>query len=382
MRKIIQRNGIILLYIFAQLFVLFFSFPSDSVLGDSNKIKGALIIHTIIVLLVILGYFINKIFTKNSKRGNIKYSVSFKKSFFPLSYFLICLGVLTSILTIGTIVSPQEYLIKLLSQNSEIVDIRQQSGDGGLSGIFKMFNILPLTVYLITASILNFGIINDLISKRLLKLNKFALIGLLVKVIFSLDRLSIMAILLVQFYFHVITNQIRLKYFFILFSILFVGIFITSARMPDSSFIEFIIIYCKLSIVNFQMVLSSSVDFSYGFQTFLTPLLPIFRIFGFEYVVNSPDEWVWNPAQYFNSYLFLDFGYCSLIFYPFLGVFFRYVEVSKRNKNTFYLSSYFLIIFTVATFISVPFVRGIEFWICILTCWFLSRYLITDKKIV
>jgi hypothetical protein len=375
MKRIIQNNGILTVYLFSQLFVFIFSLQKDSLLGNYYKINEALFFHFLIIILVLIGYSFNKIIVFNTAKTYIKEIdlFYFKSNYLKISFILVIIGVLTTVLTIGNIVSPKEYLSMLITQNNDVVDIRQQSGDGGLSGLFKMMNIFPLAIYLITSANLKFGNYEQSQNKILKTLNKFSLFGLVIKILFSLDRISIMAIFLIEFFSNTVYNKIKIKYLIVLGFILFLGVFVTASRMPDNNFIEFIIIYCKLSIVNFQKVITNDNTYSLGFQTFLSPLSLVFKFFGFNIDIPSPNDWEWNPAQYFNSYLFMDFRYFSLIFYPIFGYFIKYIELKKKAKNKFFISSYFIFMFTVSTFISVPFIRGVEFWLCIIICYFLSK---------
>src|SRR5690606_34228239 len=128
----------------------------------------------------------------------------------------------------------------------------------------------------------------------------------------------------------------------------------TALRMDDSSLLEFLIIYFKLSIVNYDFIIANQNDFAFGFQTFLSPLTFVFKFFGFEYIPTEPNKWVWNPAQYFFSYLYMDFGYFSLMLYPLIGFLLKYIEFKKSIGNKFFLGIYFIMIFCLISFISVP----------------------------
>jgi hypothetical protein len=366
MKSIISNNGIYLVYIFSQLIILFFSFQKDEIIGETYNFSQALAYHFLIIVLISIGYSIRKIVVFRSPLTKLNcHSFKLKKGFYFLCLVLILIGVLTSVLTIGSIVSPQEFLSQLIAMDAGIAEIRQQSGDGGLGGIFKMLNYSPLAVYLITSSFLIFYDFNEDDSAKIKKINFFALIGAIIKVFFSLDRLTIMAILLVQLYTNMTKKKIKLNFLLVIGAVLFTGSFITASRMDGSSFFDFLIVYFKLSIVNFQIVIDHHKELSYGMQTFLSPLYFIGKFFGIELIIAAPIDYVWNPAQYFNSYLFMDFGFISFFIYPFIGYFINYIELRKKQGSKFFTSSYFVFMFAFTTFVSVPFIRGIEFWLVI-----------------
>ena len=368
------------MFLFSQLILFSLALQNDDIIGNDYEINKALSFHIIIIILVLVGYLIKKeivfSYTKNFTYNNY---FKLNKGFFLLCLTLIVVGLFTSILTVGSIVSPQEYLAQLASNDAGIADIRQQAGDGGLGGVFKMLNYLPLAVYLITSSYLNFYNFEENEIKKIKKINAISLFASLVKVLFSLDRLTIMAILLVQIYTNLLKKKLNVKFLIIVFCVLSLGSFITSSRMSDSSFFDFLIVYCKLSLVNFQMVIDNQSDFSFGFQTFFAPLSFIAKFFGLDIGVPVPNVWIWNPAQYFNSYLFMDFGYFSFLIYPVMGYFINLVEINKRRGSRLYTSLYFVLMFTIATFISVPFLRGMEFWVLIIICWLLSKFIRNEK---
>jgi hypothetical protein len=377
MKNLIKNNGIILAFLFTQLLLFCLALQNDSIIGNNYNINKALIFHFFIVLLVLFGYSIKKIIVINySNIVNSNNDCRLKKGFFIFCLVLIIIGLLTSILTVGSIISPQEYLTQLASKDEGIAEIRQQAGDGGLGGIFKMLNYCPLAIYLITSSYLNFFNFKKNDIKKVKEINAISLGASLIKVLFSLDRLTILAILLVQIYTNVIKKKLGLKFLIVVSCILTLGGFVTASRMSDSGLLDFLVVYCKLSLVNFQMVIDNQADFSYGFQTLLSPFSFIAKFFGIALDIPSPNVWVWNPAQYFNSYLFMDYGYLSFFLYPLIGYFINYVEIKKRRGCEFYTSFYFVLMFTITTFISVPFLRGMEFWVLILICIMLSKFIV------
>ncbi|KQN34085.1 hypothetical protein ASE92_15790 [Pedobacter sp. Leaf41] len=375
-KNFVRNNALYTIFVLSQLILFILALQKDDIIGDNYDISLALTLHFFVIVLFTVGYSFNKRIILSSKKiiNKVSSFVSLKKGFFLVAVLLTIIGLITSILTIGSIISPQEYLSQLVAKDDSIAGVRQEAGDGGLGGVFKMLNYCPLGIYLITSSFLNFYKFDKITTKKLNRLNTFSLICSVIKVLFSLDRLTIMAILIVQIYTNLISKKISIKFLLIIGGIVILGGFITASRMSDSGFFDFLIVYFKLSLVNYQLVLNDQNDYAYGFQTFLSPLGFIAKFFGVGISSTEPKNWVWNPAQYFNSYLYMDFGFFSFLFYPFFGYFIRCVEILKKNGNRFYTGFYFILLFCITTFISVPFIRGMEFWLLIVVCLLLSKF--------
>lgn len=372
MKTIIKNNSLYFFFIFSQFLVVILGVQDDKIIGQNVNFTNAIIYHFVGLLFFSLGYL------PISKRRFINYNtikkknIILSKNYFIFSYLFIIIGVITSVATISTIISPIEYLTMLFSGGSQLLDIRLESGAEGLGGIFKMMNYFPVGVFLVSSAFMNFYEIGNKDKKKLNQLIIFAILGCIVKVFFSLDRLTLLAILLVIFYQNFLNKKVKLKYiiyvgaFFILLS------FITASRMKDSGVLDFLVTYFKLSIANYELVIERQSEFSYGFNTFLLPFWYIMKFFSFDYKVPEPEFWIWNPAQYFASYLYIDFGIYSLLIFLILGFIVRRIQVKTLMGNLRYTSIYFITLFVLVTFISVPIVRGIEFWLIIILAVFLS----------
>ena len=372
MKTIIKNNSLYFFFIFSQFLVVILGVQDDKIIGQNVNFTNAIIYHFVGLLFFSLGYL------PISKRRFINYNtikkknIILSKNYFIFSYLFIIIGVITSVATISTIISPIEYLTMLFSGGSQLLDIRLESGAEGLGGIFKMMNYFPVGVFLVSSAFMNFYEIGNKDKKKLNQLIIFAILGCIVKVFFSLDRLTLLAILLVIFYQNFLNKKVKLKYiiyvgaFFILLS------FITASRMKDSGVLDFLVTYFKLSIANYELVIERQSEFSYGFNTFLSPFWYIMKFFSFDYKVPEPEFWIWNPAQYFASYLYIDFGIYSLLIFLILGFIVRRIQVKTLMANLRYTSIYFITLFVLVTFISVPIVRGIEFWLIIILAVFLS----------
>lgn len=354
--------------------VVIFALQKDNIIGEDYKMSKATIFHFASLFLFILGYipFNPNIVHRSLKKKTIEIS----SKFFTLSYILIVVGLITSIITIGSILSPQEYILLLFKGGDGITDIRLQSGEGGLGGIFKMLNYSPLAIYLISSSYYNFIDFSEKDKSRLVKLKNVALIASVIKVLFSLDRLTILAILIVQVYEKVVVKKINAKLLIALPLIVFFLGFITSNRMSDSGTFGFLITYFKLSLVNYQLVIDHYDNWTFGWNTFLMPMYYILKFFGINKDIPVPDQWVWNPAQYFNSSFYMDFGIFSIPCFFLLGYIIRKIQIKAIDGHLFFTSIYFISLFAISTFISVPFIRGIEFWVSLVIAFVTSKIII------
>lgn len=331
-------------------------------------INDAIIFHCINIFMFTLGgaffYLKNK---RMPRYKAINLKLDLKPSFFILAYFFLALGVIA---TTSQISSTTEYFFNLDNvYNSEIrEDYLRSSADGGVSGIVKMFSISILTIYLLTFSLINFTGSKD---KRLITLNKVSILCLLFKIAISLDRISIIAILLPIIYIQLSAPKIFTRKN-ILFFLIFIFIFIladlvSEKRLENTGIVDFILLYSKLGLTNFQLMIETVQGHTYGFSTFLSPLTFVGRTFDLSTSINSYYQWEWNPAQYFSSYLFQDFGYFSVFFMLLIGYLVASIDRSfKLKKNINIIGIYFTIMYGVISFITVPVIRGVEFWLSLL----------------
>lgn len=379
-KKILKFNALFYIYIFLQILVVFFGAMEDHVIGNSINtidIDYAIIIHISTLLIFSLGYlpitkrhYVNYSFIKKRK-------ILLSKKFVFFSIIVTIIGLATSIATVGEVMSPTEYVGKLFSgeSNKELAEAKFEAGEGGLSGILKMLNYLPLGVFLIVNGIKSFY---DVSKKDTSKLNFviiFSLTACFIKMLFSLDRLTLLAILLVLVYKYFLDRKVNTKAIALVFLVFFVLGFITSLRMEDTSILDFIIVYFKLSIANFQLVLDSQTEWSYGFNTFLMPLAFVFKFFGVEdFNITGPNTFIWNHAQYFSSSFFIDFGYFFFIGFYLMGIFVRRLQIKSISGASYYPQIYFIVLFALASFVSVPIIRGVEFWVMILLACIYNKF--------
>jgi hypothetical protein len=129
-------------------------------------------------------------------------------------------------------------------------------------------------------------------------------------------------------------------------------------------------------------MLNSLSGFTFGFSTFLQPLLFITRTFDLSlFDINSTYDWSWNPAQYIVSYAYQDFGYFLFLFFFILGYFINIIDkYALLKRKIFFVLIYFIILYALITFISVPIIRSVEFWLMIFISFFFSNFIAYKKK--
>ena len=120
---------------------------------------------------------------------------------------------------------------------------------------------------------------------------------------------------------------------------------------------------------------------TYGFSTMLEPINFILRALNLSSISFSSNyAWEWNPAQYIVSYAFQDFGYFLFLFFFFIGYLARKVDLKAHKYNDiFYVSIYFILLYTIISFISVPVIRSVEFWLMIIISFFMSKLISYQK---
>lgn len=370
----IRNNLIIYLYLLFQLSILFFSIQKEKIIEDRYDFSLGIIYHIFSFLFVLFGYIPkNPKFIESCKLE--KNEIIFDNKYFILSYFFIIFGLITSILTVGVIISPSEYLSILFSgRGEEINNIKAESGAQGLGGVFKMFNYAPISVFLITTALKCFYKISSNRVSKINKLQNIALIASLLKVFFSMERLTILALVVGVLFERVIIKKVNIKLLLLIPIFIVVLGIVTSTRMSNSSFFDFLATYSKLSLINFDLVVKNETDWSLGWNTFLSPLLFILKFFGYEKIIPEPKVWVWNPAQYFNSSLFMDFGLFSFFVQFLIGYIIRRIQILANRGVLFFVSIYLVISFAVCTFYSVPIIRAIEFWLMLSIAFILNKF--------
>jgi hypothetical protein len=216
--------------------------------------------------------------------------------------------------------------------------------------------------------LLSFMKLDKVDRQRLKALSLVALAAIVIKVFFSLDRLTIMAVLLANIFIGFKKGTMRSIRYWILIAVIFLlANYLSLKRLENAGIFDFIFLYFKLGLVNFQLMIDTCSQYTYGFSTILGPLLFVFKFFH----ISSPDlgdnyEWEWNSAQYFSSYAFQDFGYFYFVSFYIVGFLLCILSVRASKKNIYSSAIYFVVLYGVVSFVFVPAIRGVEFWLTLL----------------
>lgn len=362
--------------------MLVLSFPFSTPLIDNNiQLDSAYIVHISSSLFFTFGYLLKLLVTREAKRFEAT-EICASKKFFFISYVLLAWGLFVTIWQVSVTTSPLEYITGLFSGrfNPSIREaFLRSSSSGGLSGVLKMFHTVPLGIYLQSTGIIAFFRINNDDKRRFTRLNRVSLIALLVKVLFSLDRLTIMGIVIAHVYIIVKKKKVlNAKYIATIALVVAVGGFLSRNRLEGYGLFDFLILYTKSGIVNLQLMISTLTGNTYGFSTILGPVNFVLSALKLSTVTFfSSFAWEWNPAQYIVSYAYQDFGNFYFLFFFVLGYLAKKVDVFVHQKNNkFYISIYFILLYAIISFISVPVIRSVEFWLMIIVALFMSKLLV------
>ena len=379
-------NNLLWYFLFSQ-FIIVLSYPFSSPLIASDiRLHIAYIVHILASLFFALGYIL-KTFTIRGNSRNEPREVNVTDKYFVISYALVIFGVFVTLWQVSITINPVQYIEQLFSGyfNPSIREaFLKSSAAGGLSGIVKMFHTVPLGIYLQSKGIVTFLRVDSDVKHKFRKLNRFTLIALFIKVLFSLDRLTIMGILVANVFIMVKEKRLfNVKNFILVGIVLFLGDFLSQLRLEGYGLFDFLILYSKLSIVNLQHMINSLSGYTYGFSTILGPISFILRAFSLSSIqFDSTFMWEWNPAQYIVSYAFQDYGYFFILFFLFMGYLARKVDYKAQSINSiFYVSIYYILLFTIVSFISVPIIRSVEFWLMILIAFIMSKFISYESKV-
>ncbi len=371
---IAQFNNLYFYFFCAQLIFVPVYFYHTPLISDAINLNKAIWMHMIGVFWSAVGFLTVKLFyslpDNREWQNEDKYN-SFTNTFYVYSYLIIIIGTAVAILQVVLFVPLTEYATKLLSSDYEI-GIRDAfllpSDEEGLSGIIKMFSYAPLSIYLMSLGIINFIMPSEVDKRRLWNLNITALVAIVIKVFFSLDRLTIMTVLLANIFLVIKKGYInKIRYWIFIALALLLANYLSIKRLENVGIIDFTLLYFKSGLVNFQLMIDTCDQYTYGFSTILAPLYFIFRFFH----LSLPDfqsnyEWEWNPAQYFSSYAFQDFGYFYFIAFYFVGMLLYIIDDNTRKRNIYSSATYFVVLYGAVSFVFVPVIRGIDFWFSLL----------------
>lgn len=378
----IKNNIFFWVFISAQIIMLLLALDENTHIKIIN-IDKAIVYHIFLTLCFCFGYLVS--ISKNSFVEQSK-TITINKAFYYFCFAITTIGLLTSIFTISTVYPIKQYVIALLNyhQNKDLLkEIKYNASTSGLPGIIKILNYSPLGVFFVVSSYLIFYKIENYKDEKILKiLLGYSLLCSLSKTFFSLDRLTLLGVLIVTLYSLFFSRRKMKIYIIAILLILFSLLsFITSAKMANVGVLEFLKLYCRLGLTNFELLIENPTNnYSLGLNTFLMPLYFIASFFNFDISVPKSSVVIWDNAQYFYGYLFLDFGFFSFLVMLLLGILVAKLQKLVNEKMRYPISIFFVILFALGTFVVVPIIRGVEFWWLLIIC-LISSFLVKYKKL-
>lgn len=372
--RIAQFNNLYFYFVCSQLIFLSAYFYHTPLISDTINTNRAIWMHVIGIFWSAVGYFTVRFAYLSQQDIAIIQTEDrqyfFNKMFYIISYLVIILGSIVNVLQIILYIPLMEHISKIFSGafNINIRDIfLLPSSEGGLSGIIKIWGNAPLSIYLMSLGLLNFIKLDDLDRQKLKQLSLLALVAILIRVFLSLEHKNIMAVMLANI-FLIFKEDYTRKKLNLVFIISFFALagYLFSKRLENYGVIDFVMLYLKIGLVNFQLMIDSCSSFTYGFSTILAPLTFVFQFFNQpipDILINSQFEWVWNPVQYFSSYAFQDFGYFYFVLFYIVGIILFYIDLTAlKKKNIKSVVIYFIVLFGVISFLFVPVIRNMDYW--------------------
>ncbi|KIE17006.1 hypothetical protein DS62_07350 [Smithella sp. SC_K08D17] len=350
--KKIQFNNIYFYFFCSQLIFLPIYFYHTPLISDTINTNKAIWMHLIGIFWSVVGYVTAYFASSLLMKKNEDRQYHFKNIFYVCSYLFIIVGSIVNILQVFLFVSPIEYMSIIFSSGFD-TGIRNayllSSDEGGLPGIIKMFAYAPLSIYLMSLGLLSFTTLDEADTYKLKVLSVVALAAIVIKVFFSLDRLTILAVLAANIFLGFKKGYMKnIRYWILIVFFFFLADYLSTKRLEEIGIINFTLIYFKLGLVNFQLMLDTCYQHNYGFSTILAPLYFIFKFLNFP----LPDffeihtAWEWNPAQYFTSYAFQDFGYFYFILFYIVGILLCLID-NQVKKNIYASAIYFIVLYGV-----------------------------------
>lgn len=364
-----NRGLLLILLIFSVIPIITSITIEVSLFKYSSSLVGAITYILMGCLMIILGY--NSLKHKYYKTH---LTVSLDKKYLLIMGGLAILGAVVALKTLTAVADIS--MLQNMYRGENVSDVRTEMGNSGLGGIVKMFACMPLCVFLINSSIFFFTTYDSKSYRIISYVTIISTITALFKVAIYFDRLTLLAMLLVflyHFFYNTGLNKI-IKIIVVVALFLFASV-VTALRMDDISLAEFLGSYFNLGVINLQVVMDKQQEFNYLLtETFLSPLSFICRFFDIPFHSEMACDYVWNPAQSFWGFYFVDLNYLGLFFLPILGRVIKYLEINKMN-NPFCCCFYFIAMYGLFSFCVVPIIRSIEFWLMILTCLFVTKYI-------
>ena len=380
-KKHYWSNGLIMVFILSSITPIITAYNIEVPLFSYNgSLFGATLYIVTACIMILYGY--NTLKRNKSRRvcgvGD-KMRVTLNKRYKYVMCGFALFGAVVAYKTLSA-VSDVYTLQNMITEGEDVSELRYEMGSGGLGGIVKMFAAMPLCVFLINSGIYFFTEYEHNSLHNLKVVTIVSLVCVLFKVAIYFDRLSLLALILV-FGYHFFYNRSLNKVvkIFVIGGLLFGAASITLLRMGDTSLLQFLGAYFNLGVINLQIVIDKQEHFNIlPTETFLAPFSFVFKFFGLRFHSVSACDYVWNPAQSFYGFFYVDCQYWGLILLPLLGRSIKLIEINKFRKP-FCCCFYFIAMYCLFSFCTIPIIRSVEFCLMIVTCILVTRFLINFK---
>ena len=372
----IQANLLFFLFTIPNLLLAMSGFYDTPLLYEGEDID--LTYSVLIQLITVFVFSVTYIIVVFNRGNRVKGSVEFRLKDGFVCFCNLCsfAGLAVVIVQVSVSVPILNYLSSLLSGNFQ-EDIRMaflaSSEEGGLPGVIKMFGNLPLGVFLTSRGLYLYGVFSSYDFKKINHVSRTSLLCCAIKVIFSLDRLTILAISITYILPILRTREIKVKVisFLVCLIVLFIGNYISSKRLEGYGLVDFAFLYFKLGLTNLALLISDpNLQIRYGLETYFHflsfPFPFLYEIFGLS---NASYDWVWNPALFFTAYAYLDYKFAWFIPVVVLAFIAGFVDKYKM-VNKYFCSFYFVAAYGIVSTVLVPAFRGMEYIIAILFSFF------------
>jgi hypothetical protein len=341
------------------------SFPDSTKSFNTGYI--AHLSFSIVSVITLSFYNIFKRF-RTSNGPNILFVVS--NLWYTKLTLLILVGLVSSILQLLFFGSISEHIQSFGSGLSR-VNFELSSADGGAPGILKILSFASNGSYAAVVIVLSKSVKLD---RKLFLFSLLSAISLIFKIVVSIDIASVLLVILGLFY---VAIKRKVNILFLLLSILISVLclnYISNIRLPGFSIFDFVGLYTVGGIVNFGYVIENVDCYGFGFYTFLNPLNFLMSRLNVGVTLSClGDNWVFNPAQYFFSLLYLDYGLFSFVV---LVAFLIFIARSQRRANVglnIHTAINLHLAIAIFTMSGVTTLRGIEFYFACFVTWYLNR---------
>ena len=344
------------------------SFPAPNV-----EYVSGLFIHTVFSFFFVTGIFLKQTNEKIVQRRTPVY-VCDLGILVLLSTIFSMGGLYAAFNSSPALVDINEYFSNLIGgDNNSRSAFELASEDGGAPGVFKLLAFSINGAYAGVVMLIHQKIIRTDIQVSLLLFG--LLVVLLIKTAIFLDRATLLLVFIGIIL--VLAQQRFFRLFAPIIVVLGFGLFnlLSYLRLAGFGILDFIGLYSLLGVANFSIAITKLDCIDFGVNTiFSAPALLLFKTVGWELMSTCVgDNWIYNPAQYFFSHVFLDFRYLSPVFLIGFGAMLSKVEKNVNSNGMYSNAIYMHLIVAVLMMVGVTTLRGLEFYFSIVVTYLIIK---------